>query len=54
MTPLAYELIHDDKVIIKFSNGKIKVLKVYHESVDSILCDDFETYFMKKEVKYGL
>lgn len=39
-----YELIGDDKVIVKTLEGKVRMKNIYHLSKSGCLCDDFDTY----------
>jgi len=44
MNVRTFTLIAKDRVMVTFNNGVTKILGIYHQTKQSILCDDFETY----------
>ena len=39
-----YEVLSDTNVIVQVGSQKPKMMKIFHENVDGILCNDLKTY----------
>ena len=48
---LAYEILDEDRVIVKLKRGGVKVKKIYHIGTSGILCNDFDTFIDFKQAK---
>jgi len=49
---LKYTLLDKYRLLIQDKKGTIKEYKIFHETDNGILCNDFETYINKKDKKW--
>jgi len=49
---IAYEILDKYRLLIQDKKGIIKEYKIFHETDNGILCNDFETYINKKDKKW--
>jgi hypothetical protein len=47
-----YEILDKYRVLIQDKKGTIKEYKIFHETDNGLLCNDFETYINKKAKKW--